>query len=104
MHSLKAHQVTHSERLVKCGECGATFKGSAGLKSHQKIHTASRRPYECYHCPKTFMSLSGIDRHMAKHMVATEASHKCTYCEKTFKLLVDKKDHERGHSGELVYS
>jgi DNA-directed RNA polymerase subunit RPC12/RpoP len=96
---LKQHKrIVHSVRSFKC-DCGATFKSSTALKGHQKTHKS--RELECFHCRKKFSSIPGIDRHMARHMVATEKSHKCAFCEKTFRLFVDKRDHERGHQRKI---
>jgi KRAB domain-containing zinc finger protein len=99
-HILKQHKrEVHSVRSFKC-DCGATFKSSSALKSHQKGHI--KREFECFHCSKKFISIPGIDRHMVRHMVATEKSHKCARCEKTFRLLIEKRVHERTHNSKTA--
>jgi uncharacterized Zn-finger protein len=100
---LKTHKkMVHSERSQTCNVCNMAFKTEAALRGHQTVHTNldDRRIYECYYCEKKFPKLASIERHMARHMVATEAIHKCGFCEKTFRLLCDKRGHERGHKGK----
>jgi KRAB domain-containing zinc finger protein len=97
---LKTHKITvHGERSFLC-HCGGAFKSATALKSHQRMRH-SGLVFECYHCPKKFQTIGGIRRHIPRHIQATEAAYKCDFCEKTFRIMVDKRDHERGHKGNM---
>ncbi|NXX23891.1 CKR1 protein, partial [Podargus strigoides] len=50
----------------RCGVCGKSFPGSAGLAKHQKLH-AEEKPYKCGDCGKGFNWNSHLERHRRIH-------------------------------------
>ncbi|XP_055378262.1 zinc finger protein Xfin-like [Condylostylus longicornis] len=104
----KPNAGTPTNRRHKCPDCDKTFKTTATLNFHKKVHTgeaelhAKERPYICAYCSKTFTQSNTLKQHTRIH--TGEKPFQCTYCEKSFSVKDYLTKHIRTHTGEKPYS
>ena len=77
-----------------CSMCDKTFRKSATLKVHDRIHTADK-PFSCSKCNKTFRKSGLLKRHESVHTGDTPFS--CSLCDKKFAQAYILKTHKRIH-------
>uniref|UniRef100_A0ABM5FI76 Uncharacterized protein isoform X3 n=1 Tax=Pogona vitticeps TaxID=103695 RepID=A0ABM5FI76_9SAUR len=100
--ALHVTQPVDSEgKLYKGEECGKSFKGSAGRKEHQGMHT-EESPYKCHECGKGFTRRSRLREHQRIH--TGEKPFPCEECGKRFTRRSKLVVHQRIHSGEKPYT
>jgi len=106
-HNLKSHMRVHSDdRPYTCYDCGDRFRTSTHLKQHMLVHTGLRksttenmgRP-KCRECGAVFKCKAYLKVHVGIH--TGEKPHKCSFCDRTFRLKHEHTKHERHHRGEL---
>lgn len=100
---LKSHiQIVHiGARPFKCPQCTQGFKISAQLTKHIKfVHTADQILVKS-ECPVCGKMVKHLNHHMTIH--SGEKPHKCSFCEKIFRMHWVLKNHERTHTGEKPY-
>uniref|UniRef100_A0A8C6XKX4 Uncharacterized protein n=1 Tax=Naja naja TaxID=35670 RepID=A0A8C6XKX4_NAJNA len=113
---LLRHMKTHAAKeLLKCLECGKTYRGRSYFENHQKIHLplddtnrcvkrAKRRKsggqtkeeYTCFKCGVVKSSQSGLTEHMKVH--TDERPYQCPECGKLFKWQSNLSRHRRLHT------
>ena len=124
---LKKHKATHSSHSeYQCLQCSATFRQSSSLEAHMWKHSGSKG-YKCDKCPSTFAWKSNLWRHKFIHTKAHLATcdichkqfadkyilrkhklihdrqqkvNKCLFCDMTFSLVGNLKNHLKSHKGE----
>ena len=125
--ALKKHKLTHSSHSeYQCLQCSATFRQSSSLEAHMWKHSG-RKGFKCDKCPATFAWKSNLWRHKFVHTKAQlstcnvchkqfadkyilrkhrlihdrpQQQNKCPFCDLTFSLVANLKNHLRSHKGE----
>lgn len=80
----------------ECYLCKKIFRERRQLRNHFRLH--SQRPKLCLTCGRQFSSSSSLYRHTKLHEVGDTKPHKCTLCNKAFRirtylLLHNRKEH-----------
>jgi len=96
-HIVEVHQTT--EKLFKCDQCEQSFKTNPQLKMHIKIIHDKELNFVCEICTKPFGRKRGLLRHITD-VHEQSGNYGCDYCPRKFFNQVDKKRHERQHTGE----
>ena len=125
--ALKKHKVTHtSHSEYQCLQCSATFRQSSSLEAHMWKHSGNKG-FKCDKCPSTFAWKSNLWRHKFIHTKAQQVTcdichkqfadkyilqkhklihdrpqklNKCPFCNVTFSLVANLKNHLKSHKGE----
>ncbi|XP_071757760.2 uncharacterized protein LOC139913602 isoform X2 [Centroberyx gerrardi] len=84
--------------LLKCKDCGRTFKFLSQYIIHQRIHTGER-PFKCPECGKGFTKNSNLNLHLKTHK-KSNAYQKCPHCKIKFSCA-EYSAHMKMHSHEL---
>lgn len=99
---LKRHILTHVEeeqqnRKHKCDKCEASFKRPEHLKLHVYSVHLKYKPYKCEHpgCEKCFSQIGDRNVHMKIHV--DDKPHKCSICQKAFRLAKGLRAHMKTH-------
>jgi len=84
-HGLKCHVMyAHSDiRPYHCKVCNKTFKRSADLDHHTKLHMGSM-DWSCEKCGKAFPVKKALKNHMKIHLTEAEKPHVCHVCGNRF--------------------
>ncbi|OCH89386.1 hypothetical protein OBBRIDRAFT_794340 [Obba rivulosa] len=61
--------------------CRKTFHRLFSLRTHQRAHTLSERPFRCAHCPASFVRNHDLKRHARLH---ERRAWRCAGCDKIF--------------------
>ncbi|EMD32704.1 hypothetical protein CERSUDRAFT_118458 [Gelatoporia subvermispora B] len=87
--------------------CRKTFHRLFSLRTHQRAHTLSERPFRCAHCPASFVRNHDLKRHARLH---ERRAWRCAGCDKIFSRRDAIKRHKdtrgraagggKGRSGE----
>ncbi|XP_029929186.1 zinc finger protein 729 isoform X2 [Myripristis murdjan] len=84
--------------LLKCKDCGRTFKFLSQYIIHQRIHTGER-PFKCQECGKGFTKNSNLNLHLKTHR-RSNAYQKCPYCKIKFSCS-EYSSHMKMHSHKV---
>ncbi|XP_026542885.1 zinc finger protein 91-like isoform X2 [Notechis scutatus] len=113
---LLRHMKTHAAKeLLKCLECGKTYRGRSYFENHLKIHLPlddtnrcvkrakkrksggqTKEEYICFKCGIVKSSQSGLTEHMKVH--TDERPYQCLECGKLFKWQSNLSRHRRLHT------
>ncbi|XP_073925593.1 zinc finger protein 34 isoform X1 [Castor canadensis] len=93
-------KIPTGKTLHTCGHCGKTFRYSANLVKHQRLHS-EEKPYKCGECGKAFSQSYEFINHRRMH--SGEIPYRCGECGKTFNQRPNLMKHERIHTGEKPY-
>ncbi|XP_052285224.1 zinc finger protein 860-like isoform X3 [Dreissena polymorpha] len=129
--SLRAHKIHHADKQFRCPHCPAAFYRKHYLENHMFKHTGDdpyrhtceicgerfkesyilrrhvatfhqqMRNYECDICLEKFFRASTLKLHKKRHF---EATLPCRFCDKIFKVDLDRRKHELTHSEDKQYS
>ncbi|XP_039444615.1 zinc finger protein 675-like [Culex pipiens pallens] len=103
--ALEFHRQQHSQEgraalKAQCEHCKIWLKNIKSLRSHVK--RCKSEPVPCDVCGKECSNAMSLRSH--KKFVHTNATtYSCSFCAKPFKRLLRLKEHEAGHTGELLY-
>lgn len=101
--NLNYHMTTHqlNVRQVQCDHCGNWLKNKLCLKKHMIQHSSIR--YNCNLCSYSALNQQCLRNHTkVKH--SSEKPHKCSHCDKSFKLKNTLISHMVQHSGIRGYT
>ena len=90
------------DKPYKCDKCDDSFKRKDGLAKHVRFVHNKETNFCCQICTKTFGRKSCLIRHVTD-VHEQSGSHVCDFCPKRFLKALDKKSHERRHTGEKPY-
>ncbi|KAF7267324.1 hypothetical protein GWI33_019443 [Rhynchophorus ferrugineus] len=101
--SLRGHMYyTHSQRRLKCEECGKEFKKLYCYKMHIKKEHTGERSFTCDTCGKRFFTNYELNNHIrSRHL--KQRPHICQFCQKGFASRFSLRTHERQHTNEAPY-
>ncbi|XP_023688996.1 uncharacterized protein [Paramormyrops kingsleyae] len=83
-----------NRKMLKCTECGKTFRHRSVLELHMRIHSKDK-PFQCRVCGKGFKFSSYLQQHLIIH--TGQKPFKCPDCGKDFAFLQNMKTHQRLH-------
>ncbi|XP_037079431.1 myeloid zinc finger 1-like [Pollicipes pollicipes] len=64
--ALRRHEATHgSGGGLACATCGKSFRRAATLRAHQMLH--DERGLRCPYCPQKYTSRQDLEQHVARH-------------------------------------
>lgn len=101
--NLNYHMTTHQQtvRQVQCERCGKWLKNKLCLKKHMVQHSSIR--HSCTICSYSALNQQCLRNHIkVKH--SSEKPHKCSHCDKSFKLKNTLISHMVQHSGIKRYT
>ncbi|XP_037658331.1 zinc finger protein 34 isoform X1 [Choloepus didactylus] len=94
------HKIPIGKKLHYCSYCRKTFRYSANLVKHQRLHS-EEKPYKCDECGKAFSQSCEFINHRRIH--SGEIPYRCDECGKTFNRRPNLMKHQRIHTGEKPY-
>ncbi|XP_073835287.1 transcription factor grauzone-like [Musca autumnalis] len=107
IYALKQHLLEH-EGIKKpkwpCDICNAQLYSHSSLKRHKQVaHNDGSTVYVCGECGKIAATETALRSHK-KYVHQAERKHKCTICDKAFKVAVVLREHMATHTGEDLYT
>ncbi|XP_055523241.1 transcription factor grauzone-like [Wyeomyia smithii] len=103
--ALEFHRQQHTQEgraamKAQCDCCYVWLKNSRSLQSHRK--RCKSTPVSCELCGKACSNTQSLQSH--KRFVHSGGPRfSCSFCAKPFKRMLRLKEHEAGHTGELLY-
>lgn len=98
--SFKTHCLTHTDQpRMQCNVCGSWLKSKDSLRSHLRRHTDTE--HTCPYCNKVAPNRQAMANHIL--YVHGERNHKCTLCDKAFKVALGLKVSNIFNSLMLIY-
>ncbi|XP_058128283.1 zinc finger protein-like [Anopheles ziemanni] len=89
------NRLHHVKLDYKCRVCGKLFKDRISLKTHRKVHSASK-PFGCDECSKRFKTRYSRNTHQLTH---SGIRYSCTLCTKSYKYKNLLRNHcKKQHS------
>jgi len=107
---------------IPCDLCGKSIRGGY-MQEHMKSSHSTERPYLCEQCGATFALPEGlrviwficwdlcnyliiffsIQRHVYSVHPKDTTRHVCKFCDKTFRTIIQLRNHTLTHTGEIPY-
>ncbi|XP_053698162.1 transcription factor grauzone-like [Sabethes cyaneus] len=103
--ALEFHRQQHTQEgraamKAQCEYCHVWLKNNRSLQSHRKRCRST--PVRCDVCAKECSNTQSLQSH--KRFVHSGGPRfSCSFCAKPFKRMLRLKEHEAGHTGELLY-
>ncbi len=95
------YKVNSSIRKHKCKTCTKSFKTSAELNIHTRIHLKQQKRFACDQCQMKFSTKGNLSLHKLIH--TGERPFNGDLCPKKFAHSHHLKRHKRIHTGEKPY-
>ncbi|XP_061389720.1 transcription factor grauzone-like [Musca vetustissima] len=107
IYALKQHLLEHQgikKPKWPCDICNAQLYSHSSLKRHKQVaHNDGSTVYVCGECGKIAATETALRSHK-KYVHQAERKHKCTICDKAFKVAVVLREHMATHTGEDLYT
>lgn len=107
IYALKQHLLEHAgiqKPKWPCDQCNAQLYSHSSLKRHKQVaHHDGSTVYVCGDCGKIAATATALRSHK-KYVHEAERKHKCTICDKAFKVAVVLREHMATHTGEDLYT
>lgn len=107
IYALKQHLLEHAgiqKRKWPCDQCNAELNSHSSLKRHRTVaHHDGSTVYVCSECGKIAPTETALRSHK-KFVHQAVRKHKCTICDKSFKVALVLREHMATHTGEDLYS
>ncbi|XP_013098801.2 transcription factor grauzone [Stomoxys calcitrans] len=107
IYALKQHLLEHAgiqKPKWPCDICNAQLYSHSSLKRHKQVaHHDGSTVYVCGECGKIAATETALRSHK-KYVHQAERKHKCTICDKAFKVAVVLREHMATHTGEDLYT
>ncbi|XP_039757034.1 zinc finger protein 708-like [Pararge aegeria] len=88
------HKKIHGTTFFQCDLCQRKFNSKKTLTQHMEYHNKNT-PLMCCYCERQFHFPSILKRHIKiAHIRENLSRSKCRFCERCFKTLKEKWDHE----------
>ncbi|XP_011291461.3 zinc finger protein 501 [Musca domestica] len=106
IYALKQHLLEHQgveKPKWPCDQCNVQLYSHTSLKRHKQFrHNDGSTTHICSECGKKYQSETALNSH--KRLVhILERKHKCTICDKSFKLPKVLREHMASHEGKNLY-
>ncbi|XP_058444470.1 transcription factor grauzone-like [Malaya genurostris] len=103
--ALEFHRQQHTQEgraamKAQCENCKLWLKNVRSLRSHRK--RCNSEPVNCDLCGRECSNIYALQGHK-KFVHSGAPAYSCSFCAKPFKRLLRLKEHEAGHTGELLY-
>ncbi|XP_058825325.1 transcription factor grauzone-like [Topomyia yanbarensis] len=103
--ALEFHRQQHTQEgraamKAQCEHCKLWLKNVRSLRSHRK--RCNSNPVSCELCGRECSNIYALQGHK-KFVHSGTPAYSCSFCAKPFKRLLRLKEHEAGHTGELLY-
>nr|XP_019533176.2 transcription factor grauzone [Aedes albopictus] len=103
--ALEFHRQQHTQegraaQKAQCKYCNLWMKNVRSLRSHLK--RCKSDPVNCDICGKECSNAFSLQSHK-KFVHSNAPMYACSFCAKPFKRLLRLKEHEAGHTGDLLY-
>ncbi|XP_075155558.1 uncharacterized protein LOC142228920 [Haematobia irritans] len=107
IYALKQHLLEHQgiqKPKWPCDICNAQLYSHSSLKRHKQVaHHDGSTVYVCSECGKIAATETALRSHK-KYVHQAERKHKCTICDKAFKVAVVLREHMASHTGIDLYT
>ncbi|EAT39685.1 AAEL008548-PA, partial [Aedes aegypti] len=103
--ALEFHRQQHTQegraaQKAQCKYCSLWMKNVRSLRSHLK--RCKSDPVSCDICGKECSNAFSLQSHK-KFVHSNAPMYSCSFCAKPFKRLLRLREHEAGHTGDLLY-
>ena len=96
----KNHMISHRSRDFLCNICDFACNSNGNLKRHIRTVHTDERPYQCTYCDYSSKTEVQLRKHtQLTHTEPHVKDFECQFCGKKFRTKMNKKTHEKIHTG-----
>ncbi|XP_055608003.1 transcription factor grauzone-like [Uranotaenia lowii] len=99
-HRLQHTQEGRAKLKSQCKHCKIWMKNIRSLRAH--LRRCNADPISCDICGKECANRLALNSHR-KFVHDNAQTYACSFCAKPFKRLLRLKEHEAGHTGDMLY-